>query len=180
MTRNEPLPPARTDRHAETERQAADALAELRAAADRLTDIGNPIAAVSLPLSVELGHLLRRLAALGHDVHESPTRPADSGVWECTACGHLDAMPEKCPAWSAVRAARHVNTLGSPDRLAVLRAAVRAGFGSGPWTTGRAVDVLGGQVTPERARQLLNTLTGEGVLVKHGVRGRLWTYPDHP
>jgi rubrerythrin len=164
----------------ETARQAADAVEELRAAAHLLSDTGNPVAAVSLPLSVELGHLLRHLAKLGHDVHEAPTGPAGSGVWECTACGHLGVMPENCPGWSAVRAARHVNTLGSPDRLAVLRAAVRAGFGSGPWTTGRAVDVLGGQVTPERARQLLNTLTGEGLLVKHGVRGRLWTYPDHP
>lgn len=41
------------------------------------------------------------------------------------------------------------------------------------WTTGRATDLIG--VTPEKARQLLNALADEGLLVKHGVRGRLWT-----
>lgn len=51
----------------------------------------------------------------------------------------------------------------------------------GEWTTARATDALYSAlnrwITPERARQLLNQLVGEGLLIKHGVRGRLWTQP---
>lgn len=47
----------------------------------------------------------------------------------------------------------------------------------GDWTTARAVDAIG-HITPERARALLNKLADEGLLIKHGVRGRLWTPPQ--
>ncbi len=48
----------------------------------------------------------------------------------------------------------------------------------GDWTTGLACSVLaraGIDVSTERARIMLNRLAEEGLLVKHGVRGRLWT-----
>ncbi|MGI5292706.1 hypothetical protein ACQEVF_56675 [Nonomuraea polychroma] len=43
----------------------------------------------------------------------------------------------------------------------------------GDWTTHRAASFI--PVTPERARQMLNQLAKEKLLIKHGKRGRLWT-----
>jgi len=49
----------------------------------------------------------------------------------------------------------------------------------GDWDTQRAITLLGLQVTPERARQLLNTLAEEGLLNRQGARGYLWTVTEH-
>ncbi len=48
----------------------------------------------------------------------------------------------------------------------------------GDWTTRRACSALAQariDVSAERARLILNRLAEEGLLVKHGKRGRLWT-----
>lgn len=63
----------------------------------------------------------------------------------------------------------------APTMLDQLRAIVQRE--GGDWTTGRASAALDSRPTPERARQLLNALTDEGLLIKHGTRGRLWTPP---
>lgn len=63
--------------------------------------------------------------------------------------------------------------------LDLLRAAVREQ--GGEWTAKRAVAALEtaykGRRSPtaQRARELLNKLAAEGLLVKHGKIGRLWT-----
>lgn len=58
--------------------------------------------------SWSLGCLLGRLAKQGHDVHEAPYRPENSGVWECTACGDLYVTPEECPGYFAYQVARRI------------------------------------------------------------------------
>lgn len=56
----------------------------------------------------------------------------------------------------------------------------------GEWTTRRASEAMAALTlsqwipTPERARIMLNKLADEGLLVKHGVRGRLWTPAPAP
>lgn len=61
-----------------------------------------------------------------------------------------------------------------PTSLDTLREAVEAEGGN--WTTHRAQGVFPGRgLTPERLRQLLNALADEGLLIKHGKLGRLWT-----
>lgn len=68
---------------------------------------------------------------------------------------------------------RDQNGAGTLD---VLREAVQAEGGN--WTTRRADHVFPDRMlTPERLRQLLNALADEGLLVKHGKLGRLWTPP---
>lgn len=62
------------------------------------------------------------------------------------------------------------------DTLDILREAVKAEGGN--WTTRRADHVFPDRMlTPERCRQLLNALADEGLLIKHGALGRLWTPP---
>jgi len=66
-------------------------------------------------------------------------------------------------------------------RLDDFREAVRSQ--GGDWTTRRACSVLaqaGIDVSAERARLMLNRLAEEGLLIKHGVRGRLWTQAVPP
>lgn len=66
--------------------------------------------------SWSLGCLLRLLARQGHDVHEAPYRPENSGVWECTACGDLHVTPEDCPGYFAYQVARRIlDNLASSD-----------------------------------------------------------------
>jgi hypothetical protein len=58
--------------------------------------------------------------------------------------------------------------------LDVLREAVQTEGGN--WTVHRAQDVFPDRgFTVERLRQLLNKLADEGLLIKHGKLGRLWT-----
>ncbi|MFF4417527.1 hypothetical protein ACFYY8_33800 [Streptosporangium sp. NPDC001559] len=65
--------------------------------------------------------------------------------------------------------------MSAPTYLDQLRAAVRKR--GGDWTTRRAVDALHATITSGRARVLLNRLADEGLLIKHGKIGRLWTEP---
>ncbi|MEU4576649.1 hypothetical protein [Nonomuraea sp. NPDC023979] len=58
-------------------------------------------------------------------------------------------------------------------RLDILREAVLCE--GGDWTTRRAVELLNGTITSSRARVMLNKLADEGLVVKHGKLGRLWT-----
>jgi hypothetical protein len=66
--------------------------------------------------SWSLGCLLRVLAQQGHDVHEAPYRPENSGMWECTTCGDLYVTPEDCPGYFAYQVARRIlDNLASSD-----------------------------------------------------------------
>lgn len=73
---------------------------ELQAAATKLR-ADRPYGALGEPLAV----WLTWLGAWNHD----PSEKAVPGTWECPACGDLDVIPERCPAWPAYKVAAVIN-----------------------------------------------------------------------